>query len=49
MHDSDATFTLSTTLSPKRLQSLDQGMTELSFCNGADSKKKGEVIWQMEP
>ena len=42
MHERFATFTLSTTLSPERLQSLDQGMTELSYRNGTGSKHKGE-------
>ena len=33
----------------KRLQSLDQGMTELYCCNSASSKLKGEELWRVEP
>jgi len=42
-------YSIDHTVSKKRLQSLDQGMTELYCCNGASSKLKGEELWQVEP
>ena len=42
-------YSIDHTVSKKRLQSLDQGMTELYCCNGASGKLKGEELWRVEP